>query len=160
MWEKKLKKKRGSSFHAKQLKALPSFASSGTRRSQNTRPLQALSPPGLCLAQTCTLPLSSHQTLQLQPGRALKAAPGHKHVQGAQIKRFCFILMCIGSSPANNFMQRPSKASSLDARRLELKIRNCAPIRCSPSSFCFPAAQGKRRRAQQAPCTEVAPRAS
>lgn len=134
---KKNKKKRGSSFHAKQLKALPSFASSGTCRSQNTRPLQALSPLGLCLAQTCTLPLSSHQTLQLQPGRALKAAPGCKHVRGAQIKRFCFIPMCIGSSPAKNFMHWPSKASSLDAPRLELKMRAELPSAAARLHFAF-----------------------
>lgn len=42
--KKKRKKERGCSFHAKQFKTLPSFASSGTCRSQNTRPLQSLSP--------------------------------------------------------------------------------------------------------------------
>lgn len=50
---------------------------------------------------------------------------------------FCFIPMCISSSPAKNFMHWPSKALSLDAPRLELKMRTALPSAAAPLRFAF-----------------------
>lgn len=110
---KKKLKQRGS-FYAKQPKTLPSFTSSGTRRSQNTSPLQL--PPAHPWPKSahlhCPPPKSGslHATTIPPRIRALRAASSRKTVRVGHRLKGLLLSPAVLQLPGKKFMQTPNNA--------------------------------------------------